>query len=63
MYDPKDNGCQRGGLRVRRRQHPCWINDGTKLDYSITFTSLNFEDVSLEDKFLKELKESRIKPI
>lgn len=37
LYDPKDRGCLREGLRVRRVRHPYWIHDGTAKNFGITY--------------------------
>lgn len=37
MYDPKDRGCLREGLRKRRMSHPWWIHDGTEKNIGVLF--------------------------
>jgi hypothetical protein len=61
MYDPKDRGCQREGLRIRRYSHPYWINN-SMAKYLIVKPQQDSREIFGNMKFDKKLKSSGITP-
>lgn len=60
IYDPKDRGCKREGLRVRRQARPYWIHDGTEKNYVISYKEPSIREAMLEAKLLKEMKANHV---
>jgi hypothetical protein len=59
-YDPKDRGCKREGLRVRRFCRAWWIHSADKDKYAIEFRALTFKTAKKQMQVTKELKKCRL---
>lgn len=60
IYDPKDRGCLRDGLRVRKYTRPWWIHDGSEMNMGIIFNTITAKDVKLDNNFKKQMIKSHI---
>lgn len=59
-YDPKDRGCLRDGLRVRRYMRPWWIHDGSADSIGIEFGTFSYKTAQSQLQYEKLKKKSTL---
>jgi hypothetical protein len=59
-YDPKDNGCKREGLRVRRIGKPWWIPSGSADNIGIIHKDDTLKEMEMELEMKKIMREENV---